>query len=135
MDTLAVARGGKVLLSPAHKVYLDMKYDLSTPIGYTWAGCIDVADIYDWDPGHLHARRARGGGPERRGSTVVETLTSYADVEYMAFPRLAALAEVAWSPWSTHDWPGFAERLAAHGPRWEADGVNYCRSPQIAWPG
>ncbi|MEV4512375.1 beta-N-acetylhexosaminidase [Dactylosporangium sp. NPDC049525] len=46
----AVARGNRVLLSPAHKVYLDMKYDLSTPIGYTWAGCIDVADIYDWDP-------------------------------------------------------------------------------------
>lgn len=64
-----------------------------------------------------------------------ETLTSYADVEYMAFPRLAALAEVGWSPWRTHDRPGFAARLAAHGPRWDADGVNYCRSPQIAWPG
>lgn len=40
----AVARGHRVLLSPAHRVYLDMKYDLSTPIGYKWAGCIDVAD-------------------------------------------------------------------------------------------
>ncbi|MEV4512374.1 family 20 glycosylhydrolase [Dactylosporangium sp. NPDC049525] len=62
-----------------------------------------------------------------------ETLTSYVDVEYMAFPRLAALAEVSWSPWATHDWPGFARRLATHGPRWEAQEVNFCRSPQIAW--
>ncbi|WP_327000190.1 beta-N-acetylhexosaminidase [Dactylosporangium sp. NBC_01737] len=129
----AVARGNRVLLSPAHKVYLDMKYDLSTPIGYKWAGCIDVADIYDWDPGTY-----MDGVPETavlgvEGPLWSETLTSYADVEYMAFPRLAALAEVTWSPWSTHDWPGFAARLAAHGPRWEAQEVNFCRSPQIAW--
>ncbi len=129
----AVARGHRVLLSPAHKVYLDMKYDLSTPIGYKWAGCIDVADIYDWDPGTY-----MDGVPEAavRGVEAPlwsETLSSYADVEYMAFPRLAALAEVTWSPWSTHDWPGFAARLATHGPRWEAEQVNFCRSPQIAW--
>ena len=129
----AVARGNRVLLSPAHKVYLDMKYDLSTPIGYKWAGCIDVADIYGWDPGTY-----MDGVPEAAVLGVEaplwsETLTSYADAEYMAFPRLAALAEVGWSPWSTHDWAGFAARLAAHGPRWEARQVNFCRSPQIDW--
>jgi hexosaminidase len=129
----AVARGHRVLLSPAHRVYLDMKYDLGTPIGYQWAGCIDVADSYGWDPGTY-----MDGVPEAavlgvEGPLWSETLTSYADVEYMAFPRLAALAEVSWSPWATHDWPGFARRLAAHGPRWEAQEVNFCRSPQIAW--
>ncbi|GAA3239801.1 beta-N-acetylhexosaminidase [Dactylosporangium siamense] len=129
----AVAGGHRVLLSPAHRVYLDMKYDLSTPIGYKWAGCIDVADTYDWDPGTY-----MDGVPEPAVLGVEaplwsETLNSYADVEYMAFPRLAALAEVAWSPWSTHDWDSFARRLATHGPRWEAQQMNFYRSPQIPW--
>ena len=38
----AVQRGGKVLMSPANKAYLDMKYDESTPYGLTWAGYIEV---------------------------------------------------------------------------------------------
>jgi hexosaminidase len=129
----AVARGNRVVLSPANKVYLDMKYDLTTPIGYKWAGCIDVADIYGWDPGTYLE-----GVPESAVHGVEaplwsETLTRYADVEYMAFPRLAALAELGWSPWSTHDWAGFARRLSAQGARWAAQRVNFCRSPQIAW--
>jgi hexosaminidase len=129
----AVARGHRVLLSPAHRTYLDMKYTLDTPIGYKWAGCIDVADSYGWDPGTY-----MDGVPEAAVLGVEaplwsETLSSYADVEYMAFPRLAALAELGWSPWSTHDWDGFAGRLAAYGPRWDAERVNFYRSAQIAW--
>ena len=50
----AVQRGAKVLMSPANKAYLDMKYDESTPYGLAWAGFIEVRTAYDWDPGaHL----------------------------------------------------------------------------------
>ncbi|GAB3841190.1 beta-N-acetylhexosaminidase [Dactylosporangium cerinum] len=129
----AVARGHRVLLSPAHRVYLDMKYDLSTPIGYEWAGYIEVADSYDWDPGTYMDGVGEPAVLGVEAPLWSETLNSYADVEYMAFPRLAALAEVAWSPWSTHDWDAFARRLATHGPRWEAQQVNFYRSPQIPW--
>jgi hexosaminidase len=130
----AAARGNRVVLSPADKVYLDMKYDLTTPIGYKWAGCIEVANIYDWNPGSYLEGVPEAAVHGIEAPLWSETLTSYADVEYMAFPRLAALAELAWSPWSTHDWDGFARRLAAQGPRWAAQRVNFCRSPQIAWP-
>ena len=54
-----VARGGKVILSPGPKTYLDMKYDSTTVLGLRWAGLIDVRDAYDWDPGHAAARRHR----------------------------------------------------------------------------
>ncbi|WP_308209411.1 family 20 glycosylhydrolase [Allokutzneria sp. A3M-2-11 16] len=47
----AAARGHKILLSPANKVYLDMKYTVDSPIGFKWAGYLDVRDVYDWDPG------------------------------------------------------------------------------------
>src|SRR5215216_5167309 len=44
----AAARGNQILLSPANKVYLDMKYDKNTPLGLDWAGYIEVADAYGW---------------------------------------------------------------------------------------
>jgi hexosaminidase len=52
----------------------------------------------------------------------------------MAFPRLPAIAELGWSPWSTHDWESFRTRLAAEGPRWTEMGIDFYRSPQIPWP-
>jgi len=56
-----------------------------------------------------------------------------ADVELMAFPRLAAIAEVGWSAQSERDWDDFRGRLAAHEPTLRALGVNFHRSPQIPW--
>ncbi|RKT87780.1 hexosaminidase [Saccharopolyspora antimicrobica] len=129
----AVARGNKILVSPANKSYLDMKYDENTPLGLKWAGFIEVADAYGWDPGSYLQ-----GVPEEAVLGVEaplwsETLENSDHIEFMAFPRLPALAELAWSPKSAQDWESFAQRLAAHGPRLEASGINYYKSPQIPW--
>ena len=130
----AAERGNKILLSPANKAYLDMKYDENTPLGLSWAGYTEVDDAYDWNPGtHLQ------GVPESAILGVEapmwsETLEVSDHIEFMAFPRLPAIAELGWSPWSTHDWASFRTRLAAQGPRWEAMGVDFYRSPQIDWP-
>jgi hexosaminidase len=56
-----------------------------------------------------------------------------ADAEYLAFPRLAAVAEVGWSSAAARQWESFRLRLAAQGPRLAALGVNYYRSPQVPW--
>jgi hexosaminidase len=56
------------------------------------------------------------------------------DLEFMAFPRLAAIAEVAWSPQAARSWDEFRLRLAAHGPRWAGMGVDFYLSPQVPWP-
>jgi hexosaminidase len=63
-----------------------------------------------------------------------ETVAATADLDFMAFPRLPALAEIAWSSLQSKQWDDFRARLAQHGPRWSALGVNFYRSPQIAWP-
>ena len=55
------------------------------------------------------------------------------DVEFLAFPRLVAIAEVGWSPGKSRDWEAFKERLGAHGPRLAALGVNFYRSPDVPW--
>jgi hexosaminidase len=51
----------------------------------------------------------------------------------MTFFRLAAIAEVGWTPRTVCDWPSFRRRLAAFGPRWAAQGIAFHRSPEIDW--
>ncbi len=46
-----VANGSQVILSPADAVYLDMKYDETTPLGLAWAnGPTSVQRAYSWEP-------------------------------------------------------------------------------------
>jgi hexosaminidase len=128
------AKGNKLIVSPASKSYLDMKYDKTTALGLNWAGEIEVRTAYDWDPvSSLASHRAeRIVGIEAPLWT--ETVAATADLDFMAFPRLPALAEIAWSSLQSKQWDDFRARLALHGPRWSALGVNFYRSPQIAWP-
>jgi hexosaminidase len=46
-------------------------------------------------------------------------------VEYMAWPRLVALAEVLWSLPETRNWADFQRRLATHLERLAILDVNY----------
>jgi hexosaminidase len=62
-----------------------------------------------------------------------ETLRTFEDVEFMAFPRLAGIAEIGWSTATGRHWSEYRERLATHGARLTALGVNFYRSPQVEW--
>jgi hexosaminidase len=46
-------------------------------------------------------------------------------VEYMAWPRACALAEVVWSPKQARDWPDFRARLVKHLKRFPVMRVRY----------
>jgi len=62
-----------------------------------------------------------------------ETLATIRDGECLAFPRLAGIAEVAWSWEDPRDWSRFKVRLGAHGPRLTAPGVHFFRSTAVPW--
>jgi hexosaminidase len=47
------------------------------------------------------------------------------DVEYMAWPRLAALAEGLWTPKERKDYAGFEARMPAALGRLQVQDVNY----------
>jgi hexosaminidase len=130
----AVAQGAKLVMSPANRAYLDIKYTESTPLGQTWAGLTEVRDSYDWNPGTLVAGVTEEDVLGVEGPLWTETIVTNADLDQMAFPRLAAIAEIGWSPQSARSWDGFRTRLAAQGLRWTALGVGFRRSPQIPWP-
>jgi hexosaminidase len=125
--------GMKVIMSPAAKSYLDMKYTDETELGLTWAGTISVKDGYDWDPA-----TQLPGIPEDNLLGVEaplwsETLETLADIEQLAFPRLLGYAEIGWTPADHRSWDEYRDRLASHGPRFEALGVNFYRSPLVPW--
>jgi hexosaminidase len=130
---LHAARGGSIILSPGNRVYLDMKYDANTVLGLKWAGLISVQHAYSWEPDTFLTGV--------RGESVLgveaplwaETIEKRSDYEFLAFPRLIAVAELGWSRSNDRNWEGFRLRLAEHGPRLQAIGVNFYRSPEIPW--
>ncbi|MGK5544511.1 beta-N-acetylhexosaminidase [Streptomyces sp. URMC 127] len=130
----AARAGSRLILSPADRAYLDMKYTKDTPLGLRWAGLVEVRQSYDWDPGGYLAGVPAEAVAGVEAPLWTETLTTSAQLEYMAFPRLPGIAELGWSPPATHDWPSYRERLAAQAPRWDALGIAYYRSPQVQWP-
>jgi hexosaminidase len=130
----AAAHGTKLIMAPANHAYLDMKYTEDTPLGQDWAGLTEVRDAYGWNPGAYLAGVGESSVLGVEGPLWSETLVTTADIEYMAFPRLPALAELGWSPAATHDWDAFSERLAAQAPLWTVLGINFYRSPQVPWP-
>ncbi|MGW9025091.1 beta-N-acetylhexosaminidase [Streptomyces sp. NPDC055722] len=130
----AAQNGTGLILSPADRFYLDMKYTEDTPLGQDWAGLVEVQRSYDWDPGAYLPGVPASAIAGVEAPLWTETIVRNADIDYMAFPRLPGVAELGWSPASTHDWNAYRVRLAAQGPRWEAMGIGYYRSPQVPWP-
>lgn len=130
----AAQHGTGLILSPADRVYLDMKYTADTPLGLAWAGYVEVRRSYDWDPGSYLPGAPASAVRGVEAPLWSETLSTSAQLEQMAFPRLPGAAELGWSPAATHDWDTYKVRLAAQGPRWEALGIDYYRSPQVPWP-
>lgn len=60
-----------------------------------------------------------------------ETLETLDDIEFMAFPRLPGVAEIGWSPEAARDWTSYRERLAGLDERWDLQGIDYYRSPEV----
>ena len=128
----AKEQGAKFILSPANKTYLDMKYDSSTPIGLDWAALISVKDSYDWEPGSYMPLLEEKDILGIETPIWSETLVAMKDIEYLAFPRMLSMAELAWSP-KGQDWEEFRQRIGAHGKHMEAMGINFYQSPEIDW--
>ncbi|MEU3459888.1 beta-N-acetylhexosaminidase [Streptomyces sp. NPDC006733] len=130
----AAKAGMRLILSPANRAYLDMKYNASTPLGLAWAGYVEVKDSYNWDPATFVKGAPASAVLGVEAPMWTETLVTSANLDYMAFPRLPGIAEIGWSPAATHQWDTYKVRLAAQGPRWTALGIGFYRSPQVSWP-
>lgn len=145
--TEAVAKGMQVVMAPANHAYLDQKYrsgsagNVPPTLGQDWAcanGC-DVDQFYNWDPGRYVTGVTGRNVIGVEGALWTETLINLSQADYMVYPRLPALAEVAWSPkadrtsTSSPAYLDFLGRLAAQGGRWLAAGQNFYPSTEVPW--
>ena len=129
----AVEKGARVIMSPANKAYLDMKYDSTTSLGLNWAGYVEVDNAYMWDPATLVPGIDREKILGVEAPLWTETITNMKDMDYMVFPRLAGHAEIGWTETARRDWNDYKVRMGNFASRFEAMGINFYRSPLIPW--
>jgi hexosaminidase len=139
-----VEQGGRVIMSPADVAYLDMKYvddpqgPLGGRLGLDWAkGPTTIDEAYLWEPTAIVPGVGEAEVLGVEAPLWTETLGSLAEVEFMAFPRLAAIAEIGWSPaaeaGAARDTEEFFARVAALGEHWDASGVTYYPVRGVPW--
>jgi hexosaminidase len=127
-----VARAPHLILSPANHAYLDMKRQRHR-------ARVDVGrpdsrqDAHNWDPGTLVPNAPAAAILGIEAALWSETAANMRDVEFLALPRLAVIAELGWAPAQARNWESFRVRLGAQGPRWTALGLNFYRAPEIPW--
>ncbi|NYI59674.1 beta-N-acetylhexosaminidase [Cellulomonas soli] len=131
---VAAARAGaRVLMSPGNRTYLDMVYDSSTPLGQDWAGAIELRDAYEWEPSTLVPGLPTDAVVGVEAAIWTETIATLPELTQMLLPRLAAVAEVAWTQPERRDWPGFRARVAGQAAFWDRLGLSWYPSPQVDW--
>ena len=122
----AIRQGHDVVMTPQESLYFDhYQSDLpdewpGPPPAATFRQAYDTAVI----PAGASAAEARRVIGVQAGLWT-EQMPTFAHDQHALFPRLAALAELAWSPARAHDWNGFVQRLPAELARYHALGIGY----------
>jgi hexosaminidase len=130
---LGKEKGAKLIMSPSKRVYLDMQYDSNTRIGLNWAAYIEVDDAYNWDPATVEPGITAADIVGVEAPLWSETIVNRADIEYLLFPRITAIAEVAWTPTAARNLDDYKTRLARQEGRLKNLNINYYPSPQVPW--
>lgn len=124
----AAEMGHDAIMTPGTPLYLN--HYQAGPEGEPLAngGFNTLKMVYDYDPvpASLKSEAARHilGA---QGNIWGEFIQTRSHVEYMVLPRMAALAEVVWSPASQKDFTDFSKRLISHFNYYEGKGYNYCK--------
>ncbi|MDR9415880.1 MAG: beta-N-acetylhexosaminidase [Gracilimonas sp.] len=122
----AAKMGHDVIMTPWSSNYYDhFQADPETePLAI--GGFTTVEDVYFYEPipDELNSEEAKlvlGS----QGNVWTEYIHSGDKVEYMAYPRAAALSEVLWTPVENKNWLEFLTRLQTHFERLDILDVNY----------
>ncbi len=123
----AARKGHDVIMAPGSYCYFD-HYQANPkfqPIAI--GGFLTLKKVYSYNPvpKALTADRAKHIlGAE--ACVWTEYIPDFKKVQYMALPRMAALAEVDWTPSAEKNWPDFQHRVYEHFSLYKALGYNYC---------
>jgi hexosaminidase len=122
----AARQGHDVIMTPTDYVYLDYYQGDPKTEPFAIGGNLPIEKVYSFEPvpSELTAEEARHilGA---QANVWTEYMPTSSQVEYMVFPRLLALAEIAWSPKEAKNWKGFEARLPWQKRLLERQGVNF----------
>ncbi len=126
----AAKKGHDVVMAPVSTLYLDYQQTDSPDEPPGRPSLITLQQVYAFDPvpaalDPQQATHVLGV----QANVWTEHMRTFARVEHALFPRIAALAEVAWSPQAKRDYADFLKRLPAMLPRWRAQGIAYAETP------
>ncbi|MFE9249176.1 family 20 glycosylhydrolase [Streptomyces sp. NPDC007088] len=132
--------GGKVLLSPQSHLYLDRPYapaivppqqaEDAARLGFPSYPARSVAYTAAWDPSAHGVPEESVAGVE--ATVFGESVRGLADLTFLLLPRLASVAETAWTG-RAPQWEEYRERLAGHGRLWRERGLTHLEGTEIAW--
>ncbi|TDD41412.1 beta-N-acetylhexosaminidase [Nonomuraea terrae] len=130
LGAVAAARRGHDVINCANtSLYFDYRQSPGEDEPVPFGTVLTLEDVYAFEPvpAELRGQPAAGHVLGAQCCVWTELIDSTRQVDYMAFPRLAAFAETVWSP-AGRDLPDFRARLDAHLERLDAIGVEYRRA-------
>jgi hexosaminidase len=126
--TAAAKEGHDLVISPADQLYFDYHQGEGEP-GAPWegnkGGPQSIAKMLAWEPmpdSFTPDEEARVLGIE--AAVWTEFIQTERYLQFMTFPRLLALAEIAWRPKGARDDKEFEARLQPHIDALRARGIN-----------
>lgn len=125
----AAKAGHDVVMTPGTHCYFDHYQGDPALEPLAIGGFTKLQKVYDFEPvpadlDSVQAEHILGA----QGNLWTEYITSPAHAEYMALPRMIALAEVLWSPRASRDEAGFIHRLETEFTNLEKMHVDFSRS-------
>lgn len=118
----------QVIMTPGNPVYFDHSQSENED-SVTIGGYNPIEKVYAYEP--IPAALNEEEGMYVLGAQAnlwTEYIKNTKKVEYMLFPRMAALSEVLWSTKENKDWKDFERRLVSHFKRFEKWGANYSKA-------
>ena len=122
----AAQAGHDVIMTPYTHTYFDsyQSHDPAEPLAIGFYSPLENVYSFNPVPEVLSTEQARHIIGVQ-GALWTEYIATPEHLEYMAFPRLVALAEVIWTPGERRDFADFCRRLAIHEARLTSLNVNF----------
>lgn len=121
----ALAAGNPIVMTPTSHCYFDYLQGPQESEPEAIGGDLTLETVYSFKPVPGDFPGGEAGVLGIQGNLWTEYIRDRDHLDYMAWPRAAALAEVAWSPCGSKDWGSFERRLASHVPVWKTRGIRF----------
>ncbi|MCB0777583.1 MAG: beta-N-acetylhexosaminidase, partial [Chitinophagaceae bacterium] len=117
-----------VIMTPGNPLYFDHTQSENED-SVTIGGYNPIEKVYAYEPIPKELTEAEGKYILGAQANVwAEYIGNEKKVEYMIFPRMAALSEILWTPKEKRNWDSFEKRLPEQMKRYENWGANYSKA-------